>query len=92
MLLLTSDENELHTFLSSSENQRDAKFGAYQVRGKLDTLEQPNLVDKFAYRNFSRRLIVWISNPIVTLLDLKRFRVVNNMSCFPVHIEACRYR
>ena len=55
MLLLTSDENELQTFLSSSENQRDAKFGAYQVRGKLDALEQPNLVDKFAYRNFSWR-------------------------------------
>lgn len=55
MLLLVSDEEELQIFLSSNENQRDAKFGASQVRNKLDALEQATLMDSLAYRNLSRR-------------------------------------
>ena len=55
MLLLVSDEEELQIFLSSNENQRDAKFGASQVRNKLDALDQAKLMDSLAYRNLSRR-------------------------------------
>ena len=55
LLLLASDDNEMQVFLTSNENQRDAKFGASQVRNKLDALDQAKLVDSPAYRNLSRR-------------------------------------
>ncbi|MDE2939885.1 MAG: hypothetical protein OXR67_13375 [Chloroflexota bacterium] len=54
MLLLTSDEKELKSFLSSNHNQRDSKFSASKVRNKLKGLDQPNVLDNIVYSKMSR--------------------------------------
>ena len=55
LLLLASDGKEMQVFLTSNENQRGAKFGASQVRNKLDALDQAKSMDRPTYRNLSRR-------------------------------------